>query len=649
VAWKQWADVDEWTDFTEDTFQPDVQYRAEVTLTASSGYTFEGVPADSFIHTGKVEIPHNPANEANAGVVTITFPVTLLIHGSAVKARDMDLSGKITDPVAGAVPAVSVSATEYTGFVEWKLGDDPHTGPFGAGIYTAVVTLTAISGYTFAGVTDAFFYNGMNLGPHVDNGDGTIAVTITFPTTAVLPISDVDLTGYLAMPSAGEARQTALTGTSSQWTAGAVTWKANGTDFTGNTFQPNTAYTATVTLTAETYYTFTGVRANAFIHSGAANVANGADSGVVTITFPATGPLILYVRNGGNDADTGLSETAALKTMEAVLDKAAGWAPRPVSAEIVILDNLSSSPVNVTNAHPPIILRGGSGAGTETIMLAGNGSLLTVGGTDSKVTLRNIALVGRSNNAPLIRINSGGTLTMENGATVRGNTVALTASGSGTSTVTGSGISVNGGIFVMNGGTITGNKATVSRSGSDGAKPYAYAYGGGVYMASGAFTMNGGTITGNTVSASASASGDDHFASASAYGSGVHMSGGTFTMSGGEISGNTNEASIAAQYASMGNAYGGGVSVNGGAFTMNGGTIRSNTANALSDGSTTNYNRAYGGGVSVNSGTFTVKGGEISGNTATTTGGNNSSATGGGVYGTFTNTGGTIGGNTPAP
>jgi uncharacterized repeat protein (TIGR02543 family) len=107
-----------------------------------------------------------------------------------------------------------------------------------------------------------------------------------------------------------------------------------------------------------------------------------------------------------------------------------------------------------------------------------NGALFTV---ESGVTLtldNNITLQGRSSNStPLMRVNSGGTLTMESGSKIREN--ANTGSNGG-------GVLVNGGTFTMNGGEISGNTA------SNG-------YGGGVYVTSGGILtkQSGGTIYGS--------------------------------------------------------------------------------------------------------------------------------------------------------
>jgi hypothetical protein len=201
-----------------------------------------------------------------------------------------------------------------------------------------------------------------------------------------------------------------------------------------------------------------------------------------------------------------------------------------------------------------------AGVGTNrSVFLSANGSMFTI----SDVTLvldNNVTLQGRGQNTkPLIHIN-GGTLKMNAGSAITGNSNI-------TSHNNGGAVYASPGTVTMNGGTIYENTA---------------AYGGGIYMESGTFTMNDGTITGNTVSS---------------YGGGVYLIGNvTFNMKEGTISDNT------------ANGGGGGVYV-GGTFNMRGGTISGNTG-------------SDGGGVYVlQDKTFNISGGIIAGNTAGNKGG----------------------------
>jgi hypothetical protein len=68
---------------------------------------------------------------------------------------------------------------------------------------------------------------------------------------------------------------------------GYVEWWTGGAAFDGY-FAASTVYQARLTLSAQDGYTFDGVPASAFSYSGATSVTNAANSGTVTITFPAT-------------------------------------------------------------------------------------------------------------------------------------------------------------------------------------------------------------------------------------------------------------------------------------------------------------------------------------------------------------------------
>ncbi|MDR1324417.1 MAG: hypothetical protein LBK00_00085 [Treponema sp.] len=228
--------------------------------------------------------------------------------------------------------------------------------------------------------------------------------------------------------------------------------------------------------------------------------------------------------------------------------------------------------------------------GGKTIKLGSNGSLFTLGAdTDSSLTLilEDITLQGKSgNNAPVVQVNSGANLDLQDGSSLTGNS----------SSSFGGGVSVaSGGTLSMSGGTISSNTV----SGSSGK-------GGGVYIDGGTFEMSGGTISNNKTPSSTGGS--------TSGGGGVFITnGGTFTMTGGAISNNS------AYYDC------GGVFVHSGTFEMSGSAIISGNS------------ARYGGGVLVGGGTFTMSDGVVSGNSGSTYGG--------GVYahgGTFTMTGGVI-------
>jgi hypothetical protein len=102
--------------------------------------------------------------------------------------------------------------------------------------------------------------------------------------TATAPVDDFNLSGDFAAPATGAAPAGTLSAI--QYT-GAITWNPA----VSGTFAADTAYTATVTLTAKPGYSLSGVGANVFSYTGASSVTNTAGntgSVVVTIGFGAT-------------------------------------------------------------------------------------------------------------------------------------------------------------------------------------------------------------------------------------------------------------------------------------------------------------------------------------------------------------------------
>jgi hypothetical protein len=267
-------------------FAANTAYTGTVRLTAVSGWTFTGVAA-AFTHAGAsdVQVLYNTGDSIT---VIIGFPATGSVP--AVPVTDLNLTDKVPRPVMGGTPSGWFSAPEYTGTAVWTAtnGGAAVGGLFAANTaYTATVTLTAVSGYTFSGVgANAFTHSGAS---GVTNEAGKGTVTITFPATGIVPavpVTDLNLTEKVPRPVMG--------GTPSGWFSapqytGTAVWTAtNGGTAVDGLFAANTAYTAAVTLTAVSGYTFSGVGANAFTHSGALEATNAAGKGTVTIAFPTT-------------------------------------------------------------------------------------------------------------------------------------------------------------------------------------------------------------------------------------------------------------------------------------------------------------------------------------------------------------------------
>ncbi|MDR3284138.1 MAG: collagen-like protein, partial [Treponema sp.] len=208
-----------------------------------------------------------------------------------IAVNELNLTALVTAPVRDAAPvATGITTAQYTGTVAWQTsGGATYSGAaFGAStVYRALVTLTAKSGYTFTGVAaDSFIYSGAAAANAADSG----VIIITFPATAAAGADTVvnlrALDGAVTAPKTGETPNFAAINTA-QYT-GDVEWQTSAGAPHSSLFAVSTVYKAVVTLTAKDGYTFDGVGANSFTYTGAASVTNGANSGVVTITFPAT-------------------------------------------------------------------------------------------------------------------------------------------------------------------------------------------------------------------------------------------------------------------------------------------------------------------------------------------------------------------------
>ncbi|GHV88181.1 hypothetical protein AGMMS50267_05410 [Spirochaetia bacterium] len=302
-------------------------YKAELTLTAESGFTFTGVAANSFTYSGATV-----TNAANSGVVTITFPATA---AADAVVTDLNLTALVTAPVKDATPVTTtINQPQYSGTIAWKTdAGAPHSGAFAAGaVYKAEVTLTAESGFTFTGVAaNSFTYTSATVTNAVNSG----TVTITFPATAAadVVVSALNLTALVTAP-AKDATPVTTAINETQY-SGSIAWKTDADAPHTGAFAAGAVYKAEVTLTAKTGYTFTGVAANGFTHLGG-TVTNAANSGTVTITFPATAAAADVVVTASNLGD--------LSTLVAAEAAAGGGATSadPIVVSIAI-DDVSSS------------------------------------------------------------------------------------------------------------------------------------------------------------------------------------------------------------------------------------------------------------------------------------------------------------------
>ena len=249
--------------------------------------------------TGGTNYTKSTDAPSSVGTYTVTFDVaastgfyaatglmagTLVINLAPITA----VAVAVTDPVFNAVPAnvgdVNITTVDPN-FSVTSITWDPDDNPFhGLTQYTAQITLTANTGYTFDGLTGTTArINGQatTLSNH-QTASVSLAYTFAALTPTVITTAAVSVTD----PVRGQtSNATATPAGGSNFTAGTVSWTPTPT---GNVFQPSTAYTATVTLTAASGFTFTGLT-SATISGATATISNNNGTAVTLArTFPQT-------------------------------------------------------------------------------------------------------------------------------------------------------------------------------------------------------------------------------------------------------------------------------------------------------------------------------------------------------------------------
>ena len=206
-------------------------------------------------------------------------------------------------PQTGAIPRLSIDDTpQYTGTVEWtrtptSTNPTPVTTPFMPNIsYTATITITPRAHYTLDGVPQNFFtVAGTSSGQPATNAENRGVVTAVFPPTGGhQPFNNEYSRLPINAPAQGAAVIRVL---NNNQFSGEVEWTPNisQTPPTQDVFQPNTVYTAVITLKPRETHTWDGVPANHFTIEGARTVTNPLGT---TFTVSGTPPTTTHTASG---------------------------------------------------------------------------------------------------------------------------------------------------------------------------------------------------------------------------------------------------------------------------------------------------------------------------------------------------------------
>jgi hypothetical protein len=232
---------------------------------------------------GEVEIILSPLTVDSPGIFKYT-----VLHNSPVGYNLMRLPFTLAISTAAGEAVETISLTMGTFSHQYNSGNRS----LAPGEYLAQIQAGYYGGTTakYVGLTEVFhIYSGLETEFYHAFTDDDSQETVT----------QFDLTSLVTAPVAWETPDETFGANNQYATAGAsgllpnaslttVSWlEADGSTPVEDIFATNTVYKARVALAPASGYTFMGVPQNSFIYTGA-QVVNAANSGELTITFPAT-------------------------------------------------------------------------------------------------------------------------------------------------------------------------------------------------------------------------------------------------------------------------------------------------------------------------------------------------------------------------
>ena len=332
-----------------------------------------GSPTDELL-TGETNDTYTVPNTFTAGtyqyycILSATGLTSLKSNTVTVTVDAIDITSAdlvVTAPETGEIPDATATTTDteysYSG-VTWGDGGatwDPDNDPFENNTqYTAEITLTAESGYTFPATFTATI-NGATATVSGAPGD-IVTISYQFPKTEIT-ITSVAIT--VDEPVTGNMPNTiAAVESGANYSSSAVTWGDGGATWDPDLdpFVNNTQYTAEVTLTPDAGYNFAGLSL-ATINGEDANISDNHD-GTFTISyqFPETfKSVFIGIQSNSLDAGTPGSVTYTITTVgiadgeTGIITWDSGTAPDGVTATSISITGGTATFTMSTNASTP--------------------------------------------------------------------------------------------------------------------------------------------------------------------------------------------------------------------------------------------------------------------------------------------------------
>ena len=312
----------DWNPGVVDTFNADEKYTVKITVTSKSGNTFAN-SVTAKVNGGKTGVSVERVSDDKI-IVSYTFDKT------AAATTISEIKCTLDKPLAANTPQTSVTFSKPTSGLKSTVTWDTTDKKFVMGKkYAATVKIESTNDKAYLiSSTATVKFNGGTISD-IERGTNSIEFTYQFGETEPKGIAD-SLSFTITAPVVGKTPSKSLTANiHNDKVTGSLSWN------TASAFQPDTSYTATITVNAKDGYIIKNTAAATVNGNPAAVVWESNTRAVVTYTFaqiasvstvdvrfdaPATGDIAQTTATSVTTTPSGAAKSATIKWTPALVN-----------------------------------------------------------------------------------------------------------------------------------------------------------------------------------------------------------------------------------------------------------------------------------------------------------------------------------------
>ena len=309
-----------WNPAASGTFDAEKTYTATITVEPSSG--------NSFANSGTIKLN---GNQKSWTIVDGKITVEHTFSKTASATTTSEIVVTLTKPLAANTPATTATVSKPSKGIKTSVTWSPSHSKFELGkVYTATVVIESTNVKAYPISSDATVkVNGEKITSLTRDGNSKITLTYKFGETEPKGIAD-SLSFTITAPAVGKTPSKSLTANiHNDKVTGSLSWN------TASAFQPDTSYTATITVNAKDGYIIKNTAAATVNGNPAAVVWESNTRAVVTYTFaqiasvstvdvrfdaPATGDIAQTTATSVTTTPAGAAKSATIKWTPALVN-----------------------------------------------------------------------------------------------------------------------------------------------------------------------------------------------------------------------------------------------------------------------------------------------------------------------------------------